>query len=114
MKILINTAFNLNMVEKIDEVILTETCLSVIPKEKFLELLETEKPENYLGHPGLLPILKTELGKDFEVSRGTLKLPKGVHQFLVVQYIGRRLMEGETTLPENAKIIYVLETVEIS
>jgi len=113
MNILINCSFNLNMIQEVEKVEEVRTTSTIVSKETFIKLMDEEKPDNYIGHASLIPIIKEELRIDLAESRGTLKVPKGKHQLLIIQYIGSRLPEGAKELPEGSKIIYVVESVEV-
>lgn len=56
-----------------------------------------------VGHADTAAVFAAVLGRPVAVNRATIKLEKG-HCLLVGQYIGPRLPEGATTLPEGATI----------
>ena len=56
-----------------------------------------------VGHADTAAVFSTVLGRDVPYNRATIKLADGDH-LLVGQYIGPRLPEGATSLPEGATI----------
>jgi hypothetical protein len=64
-----------------------------------------------VGHESTAAIFATLLGRDVPVARVTLRLQPG-DAMLVGQYIGPRLPEGATTLPEGAAIRWVVVRCE--
>lgn len=66
--------------------------------------------ESFLGHEDSARIISQQLRKELPVNRTQSTLAKG-EQALVAQYIGPRLPEGSTTLPEGAQIKYFLVEV---
>lgn len=56
-----------------------------------------------VGHADTAAVFAAVLGRPVAVNRATIKLEQG-HCLLVGQYIGPRLPEGATTLPEGATI----------
>lgn len=56
-----------------------------------------------IGHADTAAILSNLLGVDLEVNRVSVKLDVGCHA-LIGQYVGPRLPEGDTDLPEGARI----------
>jgi len=74
------------------------------------ELVASEPVRNVIGHPTTDALVREMLGGD---------LPEGVREsivfnpsdmLLVAQYIGPRLPEGATVLPEGARIEFYLVT----
>mgnify|MGYP000853274664 CR=1 FL=1 len=59
--------------------------------------------ESAVGHVDTAELFATVLGRPIQVNRVSIKLKPGVI-LLVGQYIGPRLPEGATTLPEGARI----------
>ena len=82
-----------------------------ISKEEAKELLK-EGFENYIGHKDVANVVSNELGINVEMSEKRPNLVLQPEDLVVVaQYIGPRLPEGATQLPENARIEYF--TVQI-
>lgn len=70
--------------------------------------------ESAIGHADTANILSRMLERDILVNRVSVSLNSGDNA-IVAQYIGPRLPEGATTLPEGAKIkFYRLRMVDIS
>ncbi|SLM62789.1 MULTISPECIES: STIV orfB116 family protein [Dickeya] len=64
-----------------------------------------------VGHEDTAAIASKELGVTIPFNRQTLLIEKG-DEVLVTQYIGPRLPEGSTQLPDGAKFEYFLAIVE--
>jgi hypothetical protein len=64
---------------------------------------------SYIGHESTRVIVGKELDLELSFNRGTLALrPRDV--LLVAQYVGPRLEEGATSLPEGARINFLKVT----
>jgi len=59
--------------------------------------------ESVVGHADTAALFSAILSRPVTVNRSSVKLVKD-HRLLVGQYIGPRLPEGATTLPEGARI----------
>lgn len=66
--------------------------------------------ESVIGHADTARIVSDILGVELPANRATVKLQPG-EKMIVAQYSGPRLPEGATTLPEGAKIEFVLVEV---
>jgi hypothetical protein len=64
-----------------------------------------------VGHESTAAIFATLLGREVPVARINLRLQPG-DELLVGQYVGPRLPEGATTLPEGAAIRWVVVRCE--
>lgn len=103
-------AFSLNMLntEVETHVLVTKR----ISKEEAKELLK-EGFENYIGHKDIANVVSNELGLPVEMNEKRPNLLLNPEDVVVIaQYIGPRLPEGATQLPENARIEYF--TVQIA
>ena len=69
-------------------------------------LAKIDEPK--LGHKDVAAIVGSELGREIKFERVTLPPFKAGDEVLVAQYVGPRLPEGATTLPEGASIAYEL------
>ena len=98
-KIYLSNAFSLNMIQTDGMV-----NISVQPIEK--NQIPSENIESAIGHPDTARVVSNELGFEIKSNRVTLKLDEG-DVLYVAQYIGPRLPEGATKLPEGAKIKYL-------
>ena len=96
MKVLTNS-FSLNMLANADEMYGMNV---PIPKESI-----PNDVESAIGHSDTASVVSTELGFDVPANRVTLQLTPE-DEVYVAQYIGPRLEEGATTLPEGATIKY--------
>ena len=67
-------------------------------------------PESCVGHADTAKLFETILGVPVPVNRVSVTIPCG-EDVIVGQYIGPRLPEGATTLPEGASIRWMLVTV---
>ena len=95
-------AFSINMLP-------TEGYCSVgftpVAKEHIAKLAAGGWLESAVGHKETADVLSTELGHPIAFNRETVKL-RGGQECIVAQYIGPRLPEGATSLPEGARIEY--------
>lgn len=98
----LSNAFSLNMVPT-DGMI----NISVEPIEKNQIPVNVESA---VGHPDTARIISSQLGFEVKPNRVTLMLDEGDTLF-VAQYIGPRLPEGATELPDGAKIKYLKVTL---
>lgn len=71
------------------------------------EYLRNQSLESVIGHADTARLVGGQLGQELPVNRATVKLEVGEH-LLVAQYVGPRLPEGATTLPEGARIDYFI------
>lgn len=70
--------------------------------------------ESAIGHADTAKVLSGILEMDIPVNRATVSLAEG-DSAIVAQYIGPRLPEGATTLPEGARIkFYHLRMVDVN
>jgi len=70
-------------------------------------ILENEQWVSAIGHQQTADILTNMLGIQIPVNRQTIKLQKG-DTLIVAQYVGERLQEGATTLPEGSRIDFFM------
>ena len=69
-----------------------------------------EDCESCIGHADMAAVITDDLGVFVECNRKSVSLEIG-DTMLVCQYKGPRLQEGAVSLPEGAKIEYVLFSV---
>lgn len=62
-----------------------------------------------IGHADIAAVVSGMLGIDVPMNRVNLALKTG-DVLVVAQYVGPRLPEGATTLPEGAKIVFKMVT----
>ena len=86
-------AFSLNMFDP-------STCFPIF-REIDTEDVKTYQLESAVGHADTARILSSILGKEIPTNRVTITLNPG-DSAIVAQYIGPRLQEGATQLPEGA------------
>lgn len=93
----ITNAFSINMISDLGQVKVefTPTDPQNIPKDV----------QSAIGHADIAAVISTDLGVELAPNRINNSLVKG-ETIYVAQYIGPRLPEGATTLPEGAKIKY--------
>jgi len=113
MKIIICNAFSLSMLDRvqqsgrdamdgvrvprpINESTLTEYCRMML--DGSIEF------ESAVGHADTASVFANELGLPILANRVSVKLTDPETRALIGQYVGPRLAEGTTTLPEGAKI----------
>lgn len=63
-----------------------------------------------IGHSDIAAVVSDMLGIDVPMNRVNLALKTG-DVLVVAQYVGPRLPEGATTLPEGAKIVFKMVTI---
>lgn len=63
-----------------------------------------------VGHADTAAVFSSILGQDVPVNRVSVSMAPG-QVSLVGQYVGPRLPEGVTTLPEGAKVVWIRVTV---
>jgi hypothetical protein len=68
-------------------------------------LLRSGGVESYIGHADTAAVVAADLDLPVAPNRQSVKVSAG-ERFLVAQYIGPRLPEGATSLPEGATIRY--------
>jgi hypothetical protein len=73
------------------------------------ELLAAEW-DSAVGHANTAAVFSSVLGIDVPVNRISVKVEAGA-RMIVGQYVGPRLPEGATELPEGAEVRWVLVTV---
>lgn len=100
MKFILVNAFSINMLDRAGQDI------SFIPVnlQAVKNLLHNHNVESAVGHPGTAAVLSNLLESDIECNRSNVQLLHNETSLIVAQYIGPRLPEGATTLPEGARI----------
>lgn len=92
--------------------------LNMVPTDGMVNILvqpieKSQIPSNAIsavGHPDTARVISSQLGFEVKPNRVTLMLDEGDTLF-VAQYIGPRLPEGATELPDGAKIKYLKVTL---
>ena len=102
---LLLNAFSLNMFNPSD-------CFPVF-REVSIDEVKTHQIESAIGHADTARVLSNILGVDISTNRISVTLAKG-DSAIVAQYIGPRLPEGATQLPEGATIkFYHVKMVDV-
>lgn len=96
-------AFSLSM---LGDVTTTRLIVRKLSKEE-VKLILSQGFESYIGHQDTANVLSNEFGLDVPCNRGMLLLGKD-DVAIVAQYMGGRLPEGATQLPEGATFTYYL------
>lgn len=96
--IYVSNAFALSMVE--DGTISVATISAKVAKS-FL----SDGFESVVGHSDIARIVSNLLDLDIPMNRVNLSLKTG-DVLIVAQYVGPRLPEGSTALPEGSKIVF--------
>jgi hypothetical protein len=107
--ITITNAFSLNMLSSLP----LNVRVSEVKKHDFKNLINLLNEEGYtsaVGHADTAAILSNQLGIHIPMNRVTVSLEAG-DGLLVGQYVGPRLEEGTTTLPEGATIKWLLVSI---
>ena len=107
MQIIISNAFSLSMLDRTEQ---TDQVWHRYPKpcENPIEFLAQAdfynvKIHSVVGHADTAALFSKILGREIATNRESVKLVRG-DILLIGQYIGPRLPEGATELPENATI----------
>ena len=93
----LSNAFSLNMFRNMDDVQFLRI-KSITPKD-----IPSKEVISVVGHKDMATILSDMLGFEVAYNRASLSLNDG-DIIYVAQYVGPRLPEGATILPENAEI----------
>jgi hypothetical protein len=105
-KIYIGNSFSLSMLDRETQSLGHSRWLRM-PRPTVLDKVVTElkygEVVSCVGHADTAAILSKLLGVDLPVNRVSVKLEKG-DLLIVGQYVGQRLPEGTTELPEGAAI----------
>jgi len=104
---LLLNAFSLNMLDL--SVAHTFKCDPISVSEVSV-LLRAGVLESAVGHATTATVLSSILESSVPCNRVSVKLSSG-DSCVVAQFVGPRLPEGATTLPEGARIEFVLVTV---
>lgn len=99
-------AFSLQMLD-----LTRENNVIVTPVDDPKAVIAEQEFTSVVGHADTARIFSDVLCVDVPAQRLSVKLTKA-DTLLVGQYIGPRLPEGATTLPEGASIIWLLVTVK--
>lgn len=67
--------------------------------------------ESAIGHESTADVLSNKLKLEVKTNRANIKLD-GDTELIVAQFVGGRLPEGATTLPDNMQIKFVLVRLE--
>ena len=70
------------------------------------------RPISYMGHADIARIVSAQLGVEIAVNRVNVSLKPGDNA-IVAQYMGPRLQEGATELPDGARIEYFLVALSV-
>ena len=95
---LLLNAFSLNMVSG---------DFSMSAHEVGVEFVKQQELVSCVGHQETCNVLSALLGREIKFNRATVALKPG-DKCLVAQYVGPRLAEGTTVLPEGATISFKL------
>jgi hypothetical protein len=104
---LITNAFSLNMLANPDG--LAVDFIGLTP-DKARGLVSAGGVESAIGHTDTAAVVSSVLGISIPMNRTTVSLGEG-NCFVVAQYVGPRLPEGTTSLPEGSRIDFFLVTV---
>jgi hypothetical protein len=102
--IIITNALSLNMLASLDASL---TCREVSAQQASEIAVGATSA---VGHADTAAIFSTLLGIEVPAARTTVRLSPG-DRCLVGQYIGPRLPEGATSLPEGASVRWVMVSV---
>lgn len=101
----IGNAFSGNMLD------LAEMPVNVMFSKVDVETVKNiDNLESCIGHVDTAAVVSDVLGKKVDANRVTVTLKKG-DCMIIAQYIGPRLTEGTTKLPEGARIEFLFAKV---
>jgi hypothetical protein len=100
MKIILTNAFSLNMLD--DDCQLDIFTLNIDQVKLILKQIPWESA---IGHADTAAMVGNLLGIDIPCNRVTITMEQG-NPIIVAQYVGPRLPEGTTVLPEGSNIIF--------
>lgn len=103
-------AFSLNMV---DESVYADNAVDISVTTTSTEFVAAYFTESYVEHQSTADVFASQLGKEVKLNRATVSF-KESEMFFVGQYIGPRLPEGATVLPDGAKINWLQVYISIS
>lgn len=111
----VTNAFSLNMIP--ETIPYGRVCFKCLTKDEALEAIAMVEGKGYpfisaVGHQSTADVFSVELGVPVKMNRTTLQLTHDVG-LIVGQYVGPRLEEGVTTLPEGAKIKWMFVYLEV-
>ena len=107
MRTILCNAFSLQMLDldcasKVHIRPLSQTETAVILEKGF---------ESAIGHESTADVLSNKLKLEVKTNRANIKLD-GDTELIVAQFVGGRLPEGATTLPDNMQIKFVLVSLD--
>lgn len=94
-------AFSLNMIAEFPSAVKFEE-ISIDAARSWA----AEGIDSAVGHADTARVFSSALGTEVQANRANVTLKRG-DVVLVGQYIGPRLPEGATTLPEGARIVWI-------
>lgn len=103
----IGNAFSLQMLTTLP----ARVNIGTIPKHCVAEAAKQGTLESVIGHADTVTIVNKDLGSNLTVNRVNTKLAKG-ELMVIAQFMGGRLPEGATSLPEGVSLVYLLVSVE--
>ncbi len=103
----ISNAFSLNMLSNLTAKINSNELLL----EEVKNILLSDGVDSAVGHPDTAKVFSSVLGIEIPMNRATVQLHSG-DTILVGQYIGPRLPEGATELPQGSTIKWAIVDIE--
>jgi hypothetical protein len=99
----LSNAFSVGMLKSLN----ANLKLTEIAVEKVSDLYATGEFVSVVGHQDTANLFTEQLGIPVSFNRATVKLEAG-DQLILGQYIGPRLPEGTTVLPEGSRIAWAI------
>jgi hypothetical protein len=109
----LSNAFSVSMLADVSQFWTIKVEFVEFSPENAYNWARSSRPESFVGHQDTANLLTRMLngsGYTVKCNRGSLALKEG-DELLVAQYIGARLSEGATELPEGAQIKWVMVSV---
>lgn len=104
----IGNAFSLNMLDPSRPMLMV--VVGRMPFGVAHEWVRKNNPTSCVGHESTAAVMSADLGIPVAFSRQSVRLADG-DELLVAQYVGPRLEEGATALPDGARIDWILVQV---
>ena len=101
-------AFSLQMLDKLN----AQIQVTPVSKDQVKNLMGS-KLVSAIGHADTAAVVSSDLGLELPANRVNVKLADG-EEIVVAQFVGGRLPEGATTLPQGIELSYILVRVVYS
>ena len=97
-------AFSLQMLDKLN----AQIQVTPVSKDQVKNL--GKQLVSAIGHADTAAVVSSDLGLELPTNRVNVKLADG-EEIVIAQFVGGRLPEGSTTLPQGIELSYILVRV---